>query len=68
MLPSTGSLTFFLDFEKKKLINVGLLVIVPGSGSIFQEKLGLNNIGVLDIRQGCSGFTYALTVYSLSIV
>ena len=35
---------------------------VPGSGSIFQEKLGLNNIGVLDIRQGCSGFTYALTV------
>ena len=35
---------------------------VPGSGSIFQEKLGLSNIGVLDIRQGCSGFTYALTV------
>tara|TARA_B110000116_G_scaffold218681_1_gene196292 strand:- start:4050 stop:5045 length:996 start_codon:yes stop_codon:yes gene_type:complete len=35
---------------------------VPGSGSIFQDKLGLNNIGVLDIRQGCSGFTYALTV------
>jgi 3-oxoacyl-[acyl-carrier-protein] synthase-3 len=35
---------------------------VPGSGSIFQDKLGLNTIGVLDIRQGCSGFTYALTV------
>ena len=35
---------------------------VPGSGSIFQNKLGLKNIGVLDIRQGCSGFTYALTV------
>ena len=35
---------------------------VPGSGSIFQDKLGLDNIGVLDIRQGCSGFTYALTV------
>ena len=35
---------------------------VPGSGSVFQDKLGLNNIGVLDIRQGCSGFTYALTV------
>ena len=35
---------------------------VPGSGSIFQEKMGLNNIGVLDIRQGCSGFTYAITV------
>ena len=35
---------------------------VPGSGSVFQNKLGLPNIGVLDIRQGCSGFTYALTV------
>tara|TARA_Y100000590_G_scaffold456482_1_gene607177 strand:+ start:611 stop:1606 length:996 start_codon:yes stop_codon:yes gene_type:complete len=35
---------------------------VPGSGSIFQEKMGLDNIGVLDIRQGCAGFVYALTV------
>ena len=35
---------------------------VPRSGSVFQEKLGLPNIGVLDIRQGCSGFTYAITV------
>ena len=35
---------------------------VPGSGSIFQEKMGLNNIGVLDIRQGCAGFIYALSV------
>ena len=29
---------------------------VPGSGSIFQDKMGLDNVGVLDIRQGCSGF------------
>ena len=35
---------------------------VPGSGALFQEKMGLENIGVLDIRQGCSGFTYALSV------
>jgi len=35
---------------------------VPGSGALFQEKMGLNTIGVLDIRQGCSGFVYALTV------
>ena len=35
---------------------------VPGSGSLFQEKMGLDNVGVLDIRQGCSGFTYALSV------
>ena len=35
---------------------------VPGSGSIFQDKMGLKNIGVLDIRQGCAGFIYALSV------
>ena len=33
---------------------------VPGSGSVFQAKLGLENVGVLDIRQGCAGFIYAL--------
>ena len=31
---------------------------VPGSGSIFQHKMGLNNIGVLDIRQGCCCLLY----------
>ena len=41
---------------------------VPGSGSVFQNKLGLNKVGVLDIRQGCSGFTYALTVANQFIV
>ena len=35
---------------------------VPGAGSIFQHKMGLNKIGVLDIRQGCSGFVYGLAV------
>ncbi len=35
---------------------------IPGSGSAFQHKMGLNNIGVLDIRQGCSGFVYGLSV------
>ena len=35
---------------------------VPGSGSVFQSKMGLLNIGVLDIRQGCAGFVYALSV------
>ena len=35
---------------------------VPGSGAIFQDKMGLNTVGVLDIRQGCSGFVYALSV------
>ena len=35
---------------------------IPGAGSIFQSKMGLDNIGVLDIRQGCSGFVYGLAV------
>ena len=35
---------------------------IPGAGSIFQSKMGLDNIGVLDIRQGCSGFIYGLAV------
>ena len=35
---------------------------VPGSGSVFQTKMGLDNVGVLDIRQGCAGFVYALSV------
>ena len=35
---------------------------VPGSGSLFQAKMGLQNIGVLDIRQACAGFVYALSV------
>ena len=35
---------------------------IPGSGSAFQDKMGLHNIGVLDIRQGCAGFIYALSI------
>jgi len=35
---------------------------VPGAGSVFQHKMGLNKVGVLDIRQGCSGFVYGLAV------
>ena len=35
---------------------------IPGAGTIFQNKMGFDNIGVLDIRQGCCGFVYALSV------
>ena len=35
---------------------------IPGAGTVFQHKMGLEKIGVLDIRQGCSGFVYALSV------
>ena len=35
---------------------------VPGNGVIVQEKLGLGNVGALDVRNACSGFLYALSV------
>jgi len=34
----------------------------PGSGCLLQAKLGLSEIGALDVRNQCSGFIYALSV------
>jgi 3-oxoacyl-[acyl-carrier-protein] synthase-3 len=34
----------------------------PGIGVLVQAKLGLENIGALDVRNQCSGFIYALSV------
>ncbi len=34
----------------------------PGPGFIMQRELGMANVGVLDIRDQCSGFVYALSV------
>lgn len=36
----------------------------PGIGVLVQAKLGLTNIGALDVRNQCSGFIYALSVAS----
>ncbi|MBN2007734.1 ketoacyl-ACP synthase III [candidate division KSB1 bacterium] len=36
--------------------------IFPGSGCFLQAKLGLKNIGALDIRNQCTGFIYGLSV------
>ncbi|MFD1819153.1 3-oxoacyl-[acyl-carrier-protein] synthase-3 [Pseudarcicella hirudinis] len=33
----------------------------PGPGFVLQRTLGLQNVGVLDIRDQCSGFIYALS-------
>ncbi|MDI9867544.1 beta-ketoacyl-ACP synthase III [Flectobacillus sp. DC10W] len=33
----------------------------PGPGFVLQRNLGMQNIGVLDIRDQCSGFVYALS-------
>lgn len=34
----------------------------PGIGVLVQTKLGISNIGALDVRNQCSGFIYALSV------
>lgn len=34
----------------------------PGSGVLLQDKLGLDKIGALDVRNQCSGFVYGLSV------
>ena len=34
----------------------------PGSGCVLQDKLNIPEIGVLDIRNQCSGFLYGLSI------
>ena len=34
----------------------------PGIGVLVQAKLGLENIGALDVRNQCSGFIYSLSI------
>jgi 3-oxoacyl-[acyl-carrier-protein] synthase III len=34
----------------------------PGSAFLMQRELGLEGVGVIDIRQQCSGFVYALSI------
>lgn len=39
----------------------------PGSGCFLQEKMDLPTIGVLDIRQQCTGFVYGLSIANLYV-
>jgi 3-oxoacyl-[acyl-carrier-protein] synthase-3 len=39
----------------------------PGIGVLVQAKLGLSDIGALDVRNQCTGFIYALSVGDLYI-
>lgn len=39
----------------------------PGSGCFLQEKMDLDTIGVLDIRQQCTGFVYGLSLAKLFV-
>jgi 3-oxoacyl-[acyl-carrier-protein] synthase III len=34
----------------------------PGSAFLMQRELGIESIGVIDLRQQCSGFVYALSI------
>ena len=34
----------------------------PGTGCLLQERLGLNGVAALDIRNQCSGFVYGLSI------
>lgn len=34
----------------------------PGAGCYLQKKLGIKDIGCLDVRNQCSGFLYSLTI------
>ncbi len=34
----------------------------PGSGVLVQEKLGMDTVGALDVRNQCTGFIYGLAV------
>ncbi|GAB3260283.1 ketoacyl-ACP synthase III [Larkinella harenae] len=34
----------------------------PGSGFLMQRELGLEGIGVIDVRNQCSGFVYGLSI------
>lgn len=39
----------------------------PGSGVFLQEKMDLPELGVLDIRQQCTGFVYGLSLANLFV-
>jgi len=41
--------------------------LIPGIGTMIQDKLGCKNIPAFDIRQQCSGFVYGLEMVDLYI-
>ena len=36
--------------------------VFPGSGCLLQAKLGIRDIGALDVRNQCTGFIYSLSI------
>lgn len=75
--PGTGSSDLGIEAARRALADAGRAPsdvdfvvfatttpdwMFPGNGVIVQEKLGLANVGALDVRNACSGFLYALSV------
>lgn len=75
--PGTGSSELGIEAARKALADAGRTPadvdfvifatttsdwMFPGNGVIVQQKLGLANVGALDVRNACSGFLYALSV------
>jgi len=75
--PGTGSSHLGAEAGRKAIGNAGiapgdidLIVfatlspdhVFPGNGVLVQERLGIPNVGALDVRDQCSGFVYALSV------
>lgn len=64
------AVTQLLDKTGLKNSDVDLLIAAtlspdyffPGIGTTIQTELGLRNIGAIDIRAQCSGFTYGLSI------
>jgi 3-oxoacyl-[acyl-carrier-protein] synthase III len=75
--PDTGSSDLGIEAARRALADAGRVPadvdfvifatttpdwMFPGNGVIVQEKLGLANVGALDVRNACSGFLYSLSV------
>jgi len=75
--PGTGSSDLGIEAARRALADAGRTPadvdfvifatttpdwMFPGNGVIVQEKLGLANVGALDVRNACSGFVYGLSV------
>ncbi len=75
--PGVGSSHLGAEAARKAISNAGiapgdvdLIVfatlspdhVFPGNGVLVQERLGMRNVGAIDVRDQCTGFVYALSV------
>jgi 3-oxoacyl-[acyl-carrier-protein] synthase III len=75
--PGTGAADLALEASRRALADAGrepgevdLIVFAtitrelafPGSGALLQRKLGIGEVGALDVHNACSGFLYGLAM------